>query len=169
MLLVLAGFAVTWSRPALIYLLHYLIRYDESKARETLLIVIRSEDGKLKIRAYMDALLAERWADIELAKKTALENKDVLAQVKFTQEAQGISLRDIAVSVEKLPGLSEALDRISTSMEDFANKMSGVAEYIARADEREMMRERYERGELPDRRHHQRQEPHPHHRTGDLG
>lgn len=165
-LLALAGLVLAWARPAMVSLLHYLLRYDQGKARETLLVVIRSEDGKLKIRAYMDDLLAHRWADIDLAKKTALENKDILAQVKFTQEAQAVSLKEIEVNIERLPGLADALDRMSQSMETFSERMENVADFMSRADERERIRDRYAHGELPERRREQR-EPNPHTRQED--
>lgn len=165
-LLALAGLVLAWARPAMVSLLHYLLRYDEGKARETLLVVIRNEDGKLKIRAYMDDLLAHRWADIDLAKKTALENKDILAQVRFTQNAQAVSLKEIEVNIERLPGLADALDRMSQSMETFSERMENVADFMSRADERERLRDRYNHGELPNRRHEQR-EPHPQHRQED--
>jgi hypothetical protein len=166
--LALAGIVVAWGRPALIHLLHVLLRLDEGKSRETLFDVLQSHEGKMRMRSYMDALLADRWADVEVAKKVALENRDVLGQVQFTQNAQGLELREIAMGIERLPGLTESLDRMSHSMEDFADKMTHVAEYIARADERERMRERYERGEMPERRRRQSSEPHPHDREDDI-
>lgn len=158
LVLAIAAFAITWSRPAAIALFHYLIRYDGAKSRETLLIILRSEDGKLKVKAYMEELLADKWALSRRALDIAETNADTLAQVKFTQEALQLTVKGIELSVEEVPRLIEALDRISESMHTYAEHMSKVSDFMSRSDEREKLRDKYDRGELPDRRHHPREE-----------
>jgi hypothetical protein len=166
-ILAVLGFVAAWIRPALLSLLHRLWRSDPARAVETALVVWKTDSGRLQMREYMKDILKEEFAISQKALTIAEENKDVLAQVKFTQEALGISVNKIQESVQEVPKLTDALDRISDSMQAYADHMRTVSDFMSRSDERERLRERYERGTLPDRRHHQA-EPHPNNREEDF-
>jgi hypothetical protein len=159
-------FVVTWSRPAFIALLHYMLRYDEAKSRETLMIVLKSDDGKLKIKAYIADIFSDKWERDMKTHETALANRDSLAQVVESQKLQGHALQEIRLSLEQVPALTKALEGIGESVEEFARQMQNVSIFIARADEREKLRAEYAQGLREERRRRQSDE-HPNHRIGD--
>lgn len=165
-LITLIAFVVSWIKPALSNGLHYLWRADPAKAVETAMVVWKTDAGRLQMREYLRDVLKEELALSKKALDIAEANHDTLEQVKHTQIAQGVTMNQIEESVDKVPQMTDALQRIGESMKTFAEHMETVSDFMSRADERERLRERYERGQLPERRHHQI-DPHPHDRRED--
>lgn len=166
-MITLIAFIVSWIKPALSNGLHYLWRADPSKAVETAMVVWKTDSGRLQMREYLREVLKEELALSKRALDIAEANHDTLEQVKHTQTAQGITIKIIEDGIERVPQMTDALERIGESMKVFAEHMETVSDFMSRSDERERLRERYERGQLPERRHRQSDEPHPHDRMGD--
>jgi hypothetical protein len=140
--IVLALTAWLWValRPALVRLLYHLLCTDEERFEKTLFGTLESKSGRVRFRAYSLEVHAERVKTvdgrIDEALNVANANKDSLVAVRQVQDLHGSALKEVTAAVKDLPQMSDALVRISKSLEAFTRELKDVNETMIRLEER---------------------------------
>jgi hypothetical protein len=142
---------------AVIALLWQLIRPGITKL---LFYFLDSEEGRGFFEPYCEKVMNGRFVESSTAAsaaKTAVHNierleremADRFTKVDFTQNAHGVELSKIAHQLADMPSLKDSVDRLTVSVDKFAQGVDTLAKWKERVEGREEERDRNRRSGDP--------------------